>query len=527
MIVLRLQQAASSQQPAAAAGSQQRQQAASSQQRQPAAAAAASVFVRPSIQLWVQAERGKNTSVAALHEFTAVKLAAMIRTGEASSREVVQAHLARIEEVNGRVNAVTVVLADAALAAANLVDRAHQSGSATAPLYGVPFTVKESIDCLGTATTHGIRGRSDAMPHLDAPVVARMKSAGAILLGRTNLSEMGLRLCTDNPLRGRTWNPRNRHLTAGGSSGGDAVAVATGMVPISLGCDMGGSLRVPAHCCGIVSLKPTTGRIPHASSLAPEDFGMAGQAMFAPGPMARSVADLRVCLSLVAGRDIRDPRSADVPLVGPAPEERRLALVTDIPGASIPADTLAAVQRAGELLANAGWVVDEVTPPEVLRVGELWHKLIATDLSITMPMAEPVVSTALFDHVMRLCRAANLEDISNNRLHQERSRLMREWSGFLAEYPVAIGPNLTCTPWPLDADLNPESGPELIAQATRFILPASVLGLPVVAFPMTFGNGAPTGIQIYADRWREDLCLQVAEIIEQGVGTIAPIEPTV
>jgi len=191
------------------------------------------------------------------------------------------------------------------------------------------------------------------------------------------------------------------------------------------------------------------------------------------------------------------------------------------------ADTLAAVQRAGELLANAGWVVDEVTPPEISRVGELWHKLIATDLSITMPMAEPIVSTSLFDHVMRLCRAANLEEISNNRLHQERSRLTREWSGFLAEYPVAIGPNLTCTPWPLDADLNPETGLDLIARATRFILPASALGLPVVAFPMTLANGALTGIQIYADLWREDLCLQVAEIIEQGVGPIVPIEPAV
>jgi amidase len=463
--------------------------------------------------------------MAALYELTATKLASMIRSGEVSSRDVVESHLARIDAVNGRVNAVTVVLADAALAAADRADAARQSGRWMAPLDGVPFTVKESIDCLGTATTHGMRGRAHAMPHLDAPIVARMKAAGAILLARTNLSEMGLRLCTDNLLTGRTCNPRDHHLTAGGSSGGDAVAVATGMTPISLGCDMGGSLRVPAHCCGIATLKPTTGRIPHASSLAPEDFGMAGQSMFAPGPMARSVADLRLCLSIVAGRDTRDPRSADVPLVGPAPEERRLALVTDIPGADLPADTLKAVQRAGELLANAGWEVDEVTPPEVLRVGELWHKLIATELSVTMPIAEPVVSTALFEHVMRLCRAAHLDGVLHHRLFQERSRLIREWSGFLAEYPVAIGPNLTCPPWPVDADLNPETGLDLIARATRFILPASALGLPVVALPMAVTNGAPTGIQIYADLWREDLCLQAAEIIEQAVGPIAPIEP--
>jgi amidase len=449
----------------------------------------------------------------------------MIRTGETTSREVVAAHLARIEAVNGRSNAVTTVLSDEAAAAAERADRLRRSGGAIPPLHGVPFTVKESLDCVGTPTTYGMRARSAAMPHLDAPVVTRMKAAGAILLGRTNMSEMGMRLCTDNPLRGRTRNPWNQRLTAGGSSGGDAVAVATGMSPISMGCDMGGSLRVPAHCCGVAALKPTTGRIPHASSLAPEDFGMAGQAMFAPGPIARSVADLRLCLSLVSGRDIRDPRSVDVPLVGPAPEERRVALVTEVPGASIPPDTVAAVQRAGELLANVGWTVEKVTPPEVLRVGELWHKLIATDLSCTLPMAEPVLSPELFDYVTRLCRAAKVHEVSNNRLHEERSRLMRAWSGFLSEYPVAIGPNLTSMPWPLDADLDPKTGLDLLSQATRFILPASALGLPVVALPLRFGHAPPTGIQIYADLWREDLCLDVAEIVEQGVGMIVPIDP--
>ena len=115
---------------------------------------------------------------------------------------------------------------------------------------------------------------------------------------------------------------------------------------------------------------------------------------------------------------------------------------------------------------------------------------------------------------------------SNNRLHEERSRLARAWSGFLSEYPVAVGPNLTSLPWPLDADLDPKTGLDLLCQATRFILPASALGLPVVALPIRLAHEAPTGIQIYADLWREDLCLDAAEIIDRGVGTIAPIDPT-
>lgn len=463
--------------------------------------------------------------MAELYARTATELAALIRAGEVSSRDVVEAHLSRIEAVNGRVNAVTVALSESALAAADLADSARRSGASMGPLHGVPFTVKENIDCLGTATTHGVRALRDAMPYLDAPVVARMKAAGAIPIGRTNLSEMGLRLCTDNPLRGRTRNPWDPRVTAGGSSGGDAAAVATGMTPLGIGNDIGGSLRVPAHCCGVATLKPTTGRIPNAASLPPQDYGMAGQAMLAPGPIARSVADLRLCLSILSGRDIRDPRSVDVPLKGAQPEQRRAALVTDIPGAAIPPDTLAEVQRAGELLAAAGWAIEEVTPPEVLRVGELWHKLVATDLSATMPMVRPVVSPSLYDHVTRICRAAKLNETSNNRIHEERSRLMRAWSGFLAEYPVAVGPNLIGAPWPLDADLHPETGIELLKQATRFILPANALSLPVVALPMGISNGLPTGVQVYADLWREDLCLEVAEIIEQGARTARPIDP--
>jgi amidase len=458
----------------------------------------------------------------ALHEHSATELARLIRTGEVSSREVVAAHLARIEAVNRRVNAVTVVLAEAALAAADRADRAHGAGQPLGPLHGVPFTVKESLDCLGTPTTYGVPALRDAMPQLDAPIVARMKAAGAIPIGRTNLSELGLRLCTDNPLRGRTNNPWDWRLTAGGSSGGDAAAVATGMTPIGLGSDMGGSLRVPAHCCGVAALKPTTGRIPYASSVPPEDQGMAAQAMLVAGPLARSVADLKLCLSLVSGRDVRDPRSVDAPLAGPPPEERCAALVTKLPGAAIPPGILAGVRRAGELLAAAGWSVDEVAPPEITRVREVWQKLMATDLSVTMPRVQPIVSPALFEHVMQLCREAKLEQASNSRLHEERSRLMRSWSGFFSEYAVAVGPNLAVEPWPVGADL---VNSELLAQATRFILPGNALGLPAVALPMRLADGLPAGIQIYADLWREDLCLEAAAIIEQGVPAAGVVEP--
>lgn len=455
---------------------------------------------------------------------SATELAALMTCGDVSSREVVEAHLARIEEVNGHVNAITVVLRESALAAADAADAAR-SGAVTGPFHGVPFTVKENIDCLGSATTHGVPALEHSMPSSDAPVVSRMKAAGAIVLGRTNLPEFALRLSTDNPLRGSTLNPWNPCLTPGGSSGGDAAALATGMTPFGLGNDLGGSLRNPAYCCGIAALKPTVGRVPRAGSIPPLDWGMATQLMAVEGPMARSVADLRVGLSVLAGRDIRDPRSVDAPLQGPAPIVRRAALVTRVPGAETPPETVAEILRAGRILAGTGWEVEPAEPPELELVTETWLDVLAVDFLVLMPRIRSLVSRPVYDYVMGLCRMSGAPDKPNSEIHATRSRLTRLWSGFFASYPVAIGPTWTQLPWRVDADLEPGTGARLALDTARFITPGNVLGLPSVALPTGVAYGLPTGIQIYADLWREDLCLEVAGIIEGGVDRPTPIEP--
>lgn len=457
----------------------------------------------------------------ALFQCTAVELAQLTRSREVSCREVVEAHLARIEEHNGRLGAVTVVLRESALALADERDRSREPG----PLHGVPFTVKEDLDCLGTATTHGVPALRDALPYEDAPAVARWKAAGAIPIARTNTSEMGIRLCTANPLWGRPLNPYGRRWTAGGSSGGDAVAVATGMTALGLGSDLGGSLRVPAHCAGVATLKPTTGRIAHASSLPPRDHGLAGQAMLAVGPLARSVADLRAALEVLAGRDRRDPRSVDVPLRAPTPSEPRAALVTRVPGCTLEPDAKAAIDRAGQALRAAGWIVEEAEPPEIAQVNEIFAQLLATDLEVIRLQLEPFLSDALSGHLLRLCRWAQPEAMSNLRLHSERSRLMRAWSAFFAEYPIVLGPNWGRAIWPVDADLDPTSGIPLLAETTRFITPGNVLGLPSLALPMGMGASLPTSVLIYADLWREDLCLAAAALIESARPALQPIEP--
>lgn len=457
-----------------------------------------------------------------LTDRSASELAALIQTGEVSSREVVDAHLARIEAVNGYVNALTVVLAESAQAAADAADAAEQPQG---PLHGVPFTIKENIDCVGSATTQGVPMLAEALPSVDAPVVARMKAAGAIPIGRTNMPEMGLRLSTDNPLRGRTLNPWNSALTAGGSSGGEGVALATGMTPFGLGNDIGGSLRNPAYCNGITSLKPTQGRIPHATCIEPEDAGMAVQAMLVEGPMSRSVADLRLGLEILSGRDIRDPVSVTAPLVGPEIKRRRAALVTEIPGAHIPEITVAEIRRAGDILSAAGWEVEQATPPELEQVTEIWGNLLSIDFSVMVPLIQPMITEPLYNNLMGVCQRFDCSNLPNSAIHAERSRLGRLWSQFFTDYPVVVGPTWTRLPWPADADLDPATGVATLEDTVRFITPGNALGFPSVALPTGVADDLPTGIQIYADLWREDLCLAAAEIIEADVGRVTPMDP--
>ena len=454
---------------------------------------------------------------------TAGELAALIRSGEVSSREVVEAHLARIDEVNPVVNAVVNRLDDSALAAADAADTVPLA-ERTGPLHGVPFTIKENIDCVGSPTTQGVLAFANTLPERDAAIVARMKRAGAIPLGRTNLPEMGVRLDTDNPLRGRTRNPWNGHLTPGGSSGGEAAALATGMTPFGLGNDIGGSLRNPAYCCGIASLKPTVGRIPLAAVNAGEYGGMA-MALLTDGPMTRSVADLRLGLSILAGRDRRDPQSVDAPLTGSVPARPRAALVTKIPGCELPAATVSEIERAGRVLADRGWEVEEAEPPELDRVNDIWGKVITYDSDVTFDEMKAVVRPVVYDSLVRLDQRFDARSTSNAVMHGERQRLRALWSEWLTDYTVAIGPTWTCTPWPIDSDLDGQRGTDLMLETVRFITPGNVLGIPGVALPTGVADGLATGIQVYAELYREDLCLMAAEAIEAESPMPTPIDP--
>ncbi|MHB1090589.1 MAG: amidase, partial [Ilumatobacteraceae bacterium] len=304
---------------------------------------------------------------------SAVELARDIRERRVSSRDVIEAHLERIAEVNPHVNAVVRVLADQARAAATEADAAIARGDVLGVLHGVPITVKENIDMAGLPTTQGVPALAEAIPQLDAPVVERMRAAGAIPIGRTNLPDLGLRVHTDSTLYGRTKNPWKTDRTAGGSSGGEGVALATGMSPLGLGNDIGGSLRNPAHCCGIASIKPSTGVIPDAQMFPMEDIGLSAQLMLTQGVMARRIADVRAGFAVVAGAHPRDPVSVPVNLTDLRMGEKlRVAVMAEPPGGSTHPEIAAVVRRAADALAAAGHLVSDATPPDYELACATW-----------------------------------------------------------------------------------------------------------------------------------------------------------
>ena len=457
---------------------------------------------------------------------SALELAQLIRTGQASAREVVEAHLRRIDEVNPELNAVVVVLADRALAEADEADRRSAAGEATGPLHGVPVTIKENLDVAGTATTQGVKAFESMVAPVDATLVARLRAGGAIVIGRTNLPDMGLRVSTDSSLRGLTRNPWHPDKTAGGSSGGEASALASGMSPLGVGNDIGGSLRNPAHCCGISSLKPTPNRVPHTVSLPPEDGPLSFQMMAVHGPMARSVADLRQAFELMIGSDWCDPAAVSTPLFpegagGPV----RVAVMAEPPGCATDGGVAAVVRDAAAKLADAGFAVEEASPPDYAETLELWADFLFTELHGMRPLLEPIMG----DDARRFLFAA-LDDRpplplpAFVGLFVRRRRLARAWSAFFRDYPVVLSPVWTRTAFDHGWDLVDPGG---TLEVIHPIKPANVLGLPSA---VTFGglaDGLPVGVQCIAAPHRDDQALQVAEALQAAVGTATPVDPFV
>ncbi len=462
-----------------------------------------------------------------LWRMSATELAEAIRSRQASSQEVVEAHLRRTEEMNPAVNAVTVVLGEQALEAAKAADRVVAGGGDLRRFHGVPFTVKENIDVAGTPTTLGLKALAAAYPRQDAPVVERLKAAGAIPIGRTNLATFTVRWHCDSELYGATMNPWDRSRTPGASSGGDAAALATGMTPLGIGSDGLGSLRWPAQCCGVTTLKPTLGRIPNATSAGPDLAAIGIQLTAVVGPMARRVADLQAAFEVMAGPTWRDPWTVPAPLRGPEPAKPvRVALVVDPAGQGTAEQVQDGVRKAATALADAGYAVDEVEPPSIDGAANALLVMLSTPgMRTVWQTFSPMLPADTRQFMPSFFEVAGDPDaVTAAQSFVTRHSLLRAWGEFQQTHPLIVAPIFTDIPFEAGTDLGNGRVAETI-HGMRMAMAVNALGLPAVALPVGIGDGLPQSVQVIGPRYREDLCIDAAAAVEARVGIITPIDP--
>ena len=446
---------------------------------------------------------------------SATQVAALVRGKKASARQVAQQALDRVESVNGELNAIVEYRPEEVLAAADAIDKRLAAGEEVGPLGGVPVTVKVITDQAGYATTNGVTLQRDLVATQNSPVVDNILNAGAVILGRSNTPAFSYRWFTNNRLHGATRNPHDASLTPGGSSGGAASAVASGMGNIALGTDIAGSVRYPAYACGVHGLRPSTGRVPAYNSTTGER-SIGAQLMAVTGPLARTVADLRLALAAMAAGSHRDPFWVPAPLQGP-PLPRRAALCLRPDGLATAPEIIDHLRRAAASLADAGWEVAEVDalPPLREAVGlqiKLW---IGNDYDKQMAAAEREgdlgALTALRGQ-RQVASELNLQSFSD--ALTRRATLIRLWQAFLEDYPVVLMPVSGELPFTDNLDLQGEEAYKRVWEAQLPQIGIPLLGLPGLSLCTGKVGSAPVGVQIVAGRFREDLCLAAGEDIE-------------
>ena len=435
-------------------------------------------------------------------------LAQLIRSKSVSPVEVAEAHLERIAELNPQLNAVVTIapdLMDRARAAENAVT----SGLDLGPLHGVPVTIKDTIETAGLRTTSGSKIRDTFVPTHDAPAVARLKSAGAIILGKTNAAEMAMDYTADNPVFGRTNHPLDSSLTPGGSSGGEAVAIATGMSPGGLGSDLAGSIRIPAHFCGIAGLKPGTGRVPGELQFPPSSGPYSLGAVI--GPMARTVFDLRQMYEALTNERVETAGSL---------KGLRVAWFVDDKTSPVTKETAEAVVTAANILKDNGLVIEETLPPNIECANELWLKVFSRASVVQLRKVYQGRENEGGSFVSwRLGTSESTPTPSLDeyiKFWMERDELRNQLIDWMQASPIIVCP-VGATPAYKHDTLKVTVGDQTFGtfRAFSYAQAFNVFDLPVVTIPVgKSGEGLPIGVQIAGLPGSEELVMKVAELIE-------------
>ena len=457
---------------------------------------------------------------------SASDLAQKIKARKISAREATQAALRRIDAVNPAINAVVAHKPDESMAQADAVDAVIAKGGDAGMLGGVPVTVKVNVDQVGFATTNGVKLQRDLIAETNSPVVDNLLKAGAIIIGKTNTPAFSYRWFTTNLLHGDTKNPRDPSITPGGSSGGAAAAVTSGIGHIAHGTDIAGSVRYPAYACGVHGLRPTIGRIPAYNASSPERT-IGPQITAVSGPLARTVADVRLAFAAMCRGDARDPWWVPAPLEGPH-MPKRAALCLRPGGLETVPEVKTAVLDAGKRLERAGWVVEEIADvPGFEEAADLQVKMWLADGYEAMRDAAEREGDPGALNILRFHEktARSLDMAAFSKMLTRRATLTRDWLVFLEKHPVIVMPVSGELPFAYGQDLK---GDEAFAKVWRAQLPQIALpflGLPGLAVSTGLIGRVPVGVQIVAGRYREDLCLTAGEAIEAGGVPPSPIDP--
>jgi amidase len=452
---------------------------------------------------------------------TAREMADAIRARRISARELLELHLARIAERNPELNAIVSLDVERARAGAAAADEHLASGRPVGPLHGLPFAFKDTHAVAGWRTTYGSSLFADNVPAADELIVERIRRAGVVTIGRTNVPEFAAGSHTFNTIFGTTLNPVDPNRSAGGSSGGAAAALASGMVPLADGSDMGGSLRNPASFCGVVGLRPSLGRVPEWPKQNQWESTSVG------GPMARNVGDLALLLSAIAGPDPRaplalgDPGSAFAPPLSGTLRGLRVAWSLDLGGAfDVDAEVAAVVERAGRVFARSGAAVFSAWPDlsvaeDTFRTLRAWH--FQASYGALLARHPEAFKQSLADNI-RAGESLTGADVA--RAYAQRTRLAETMRTFFTGYDVLVLPVSQVPPFPADQEFPTEINGRPMATYLDWMRSAyfiTVTGCPAISVPAgTTPGGLPVGIQIVAPHGADRRLLEVAAAFEEA-----------
>jgi amidase len=451
---------------------------------------------------------------------SASELAAAIRSKQVSSKIVVEAYLDRIAKVNPKINAVVQLTADSAREAADQADAALARGEIKGALHGVPVTIKDTLETKGVICTGGTKGRANYIPEADATAVARLRSAGAIILGKTNVPELAGALESDNLIYGRTNNPYDLTRTPGGSTGGEAAIVAAGGSPLGLGTDAGGSIRIPAHFCGLAAIKPTSGRVPRTGQF-PMPLG-ARNPVFHVSLIARRVEDLALALPIISGPDFRDHSIVGMPLGDPrtvALHDLKVAYFEEDGAATPTKEIIAAVRDAARSFMDAGVKVEESRPPDAAKAAIVYHDMSRGDggagtraflKSIGTTEISPLFEKALTYSVAPAMATTTEALAAFVRWDLFRNSMLR----FIENYDAVLS---AVAPYP--ALIHGTSFDDDNRRGFGYAQMYNLTGWPSATVRVgTSPEGLPLGVQVAARPWREDVALALVQHLEKTFG---------